>query len=280
MRCSLLPYPAPFCRALHRAVACAVTRAVAVTGALAVLALAAPVSYAQPRAAARDDRPTVAVMSFNNGSLIRHAEFEPLSKGIADMLMADLAHNNRVRVVDRDQLQKVLGELALNATASVDRETAVRVGKLLGVHHMVFGGFVIDQRGRMRLVARAVKVETDELEYVESVQRNANDVLELIDDLGRKLNAGMHLPPIPPSETPNAGVRDVAAADTPPRQRSDVEPGGLGNRFRALMLYSRALAEEDGGRRPQAVALYRSALAQYPGYEPARIRLRQLGESS
>ena len=278
MRCSPVPLPAPVRGALRRAAVRTVTRAAAVGAALAALAPFTPTAAAQSRAAALDDRPTVAVMYFNNGSLLRHADFEPLSKGVADMLITDLARNDRVRVVERDQLQKVLDEVALNTTDRVDRETAVRVGKLLGAQHMVFGGFVIDPRGRMRLDARAVRVETGEIEHVETAERKSDDVLELIDDLGRKLNAGMRLPPMPRSQASQAP--DAAGSDTPATVDTGPRARESGNRFQALMLYSRALAEEDGGRKPQAVALYRSALAQYPGYDAARVRLRRLAQRS
>lgn len=268
-----------------------VRRAVRTVARLAAVVLtallpAAPPAAAQPGAPGRDTRPTVAVLYFNNGAILRHAEFEPLSKGVADMLITDLARNKSVRVIERDQLQRVLDEIKLDATAHVDRETAVRVGKLLGVHHMVFGGFVIDLKGRMRLVARAIKVETGETEHVESAERKADDVLELIDDLGRKMNDGMRLPPMPDRSDASDGVErkipdaPVLAPDTGARQGRDkpvdVPNSKLGNKFQALMLYSRALSEEDNGRRSQAVALYRSALVQYPGYAAARVRLNRL----
>ena len=68
-----------------------------------------------------DMRPTVAVMYFNNGALgVRNSELEPLSKGIADMMIGQLAVNSAIRVVERDQLQALLSEQKLSAEGKVD----------------------------------------------------------------------------------------------------------------------------------------------------------------
>ena len=74
-----------------------------------------------------DVRPTVAVMYFNNGAVGQQAEFEPLSKGLADMLITQLAANAGIRVVERDQLQQLLQEQNLAKDGRVDAQTAVAV---------------------------------------------------------------------------------------------------------------------------------------------------------
>ncbi len=267
--------PAPGPRRPARAGLGAVAARLCAAAAAALTLAAAPAVQAQARGAARDTRPTVAVLYFNNGSLVRHAEFEPLSKGIGDMLAVDLARNPRLRLVERDQLQRALDEIRLNTTDRVDPETAVRVGRILGAHYILFGGFVVDPRGRMRIAARAMHVETSRIDGTESVERHSDDVLDMIDELARKLNKnsrGLRDTPPPPPPPPDP---EPAAPDTAPPP-----PADPGRRFRALMLYSRALAEEDAGRRPQAAALYRSALAQHPDYGAARSRLRRLAQGS
>jgi curli biogenesis system outer membrane secretion channel CsgG len=205
-----------------------------------------------------DTRPTVAVMYFDNGALINHADYEPLGRGVADMLITELGTNPSIRVVERDQIQKLIAEVTLNASGHVDRDQAVRMGKILGAHHIILGGFVIDPKGRMRLDARAVRTETSEVEYVETVTDKADNLLGMVADLAKKMNSGMRLPANP--------------------VRRDADAGGRGGRgqFNALMLFSRALAEEDRGNVPQAIALYKATLAQLPTYEPAQRKLTRL----
>lgn len=234
-------------------------------GALAagLLAPAAAPLGAQPA----DRRPTVAVLPFENGALKNNADYAPLSKGMAEMLITAMAGNPGVRVVERDRLQKLIDEQNLGAGDRVDKETAVRLGKLVGAHHMLTGSFLIDPKQRMRIVVRSVNTETSEIEYAESVMGKADDLLELVDQLGTKMNAGMKLPAMPirlrqPSQG-GAPVGGALAAEAPKG----------GNQFRATMLVSRALEKQDKGDTQGAIALYKSALQEYPNFERAKTLL-------
>src|SRR5688572_1371676 len=75
-----------------------------------------------------DTRPGLAVLPFTNGAI--QPELAPLSKGFQGMLTAELASNTRLRVVERDQLQRILDEQRMSAGGQVDPSTLVRVGKL------------------------------------------------------------------------------------------------------------------------------------------------------
>jgi TolB-like protein len=206
-----------------------------------------------------DARPTVAVMYFTNGAIgSAHTDLQPLSAGIADLLITELASNPDIRVIERDNLKQLMDEQNLSATDRVDKATAVRLGKILGVHHMVFGGFVTDGRGTMRLDARAVNVETSAIEHVETVQGKQDDLMVLITNLAAKLNKGMKLPDLP----------------------APVRQSNLDNAkkvpFQATMLYARALAAKDGGHDAEAVELLQKSLAQFPDYAPAKRELTKL----
>jgi len=202
-----------------------------------------------------DSRATVAVMYFTNSALVRHDEYEPLSKGITEMLITELAGSPAMQVVERDRLQKLLEEQDLAASGRVDQETAVRLGKILGARHLLMGGFVIDSRENMRLDLRAVDVETSRVEYVETVSGKSDNILDLIASLGAKVNKQLNLPPLQRSTQPT-GTKTSKA-----------------DQLRAVMLLSRALNEEDRGNREAAAALYRQALEVYPEYDRARVLL-------
>ncbi len=206
-----------------------------------------------------DRRPTVAVMYFGNGAIgAAHQELAPLSRGIADLLISELSGNPNLRVVERDQLQRLLDEQSLSAGDRVSQETAVRMGQILGAHHMIFGGFVTDGRGTMRIDVRAVNVETSRIEHVESVRGRQEDLMALISELATKLNRGMRLPELPRI------VRDARM------EQSRRVP------FQATMLYSRALAAKDSGDDREAIQLLTRSLEQFPEYEPAKRELAKL----
>src|SRR5579872_5170411 len=127
------------------------------------LTAAAGVAMAASGALAQS-KPTVAIMYFNDVAIGKaHDELAPLSKGICDVLISEMADNPGIKVVERDQLQSIVAEQKLTTEKMTDPQTAVKVGKLLSAHHMLFGGFVTDPSGTMVLTVRSVKVETGEI---------------------------------------------------------------------------------------------------------------------
>jgi TolB-like protein len=218
--------------------------------------LATVVALVFPRAplaaqagAAPDRRPTVAVMPyFDNGAVVNRADYESLGKGIADVLISDLSGNPAIRVVERDRVQQLIDEQNLGTSGRVDKATAVAAGKLLGARHMIFGGFIVDARGQMRLDARAVNVETSEIVHVESVTDKADNLLAIISTLAEKMNRGMKLPALP----------DGAAR--PALNPESTKPG----RWRDLILYARAVDADDKKDRTRALALYKDFLEKSP----------------
>ena len=202
---------------------------------------------------------TVAVLDFSNSALVGTTNYAPLSKGIADMLITQLAVNKSIRVVEREQLQAVLTEIDLAGSTKVDPQTAVKLGKLLGARYFLTGGFIVDPRERMRLDIRAVNVETSEVVYVETVSGKAEDIISLIGDLSTKVNAGLRLPAMTRTAAAPAPTK-VSAAD----------------QYRAFFLVSRSIEEQDKKNFPAAITLLRQALDIYPNYERAQVRLASL----
>jgi TolB-like protein len=221
--------------------------------ATAGVAFAASSTFAQ-------SKPTVAIMSFNDDAIGKaQDELKPLSKGICDMLISEMSDNPGIKVIERDQLQSLLAEQKLTTDKAVDAATAVKVGKLLSVHHMLFGGFVTDPSGTMVLTVRSVKVETGEIEYTASVTDKTANLLSIIHKLAVKTNAGLKLPDIP---------KQVGDA----RQAKDEKIP-----FNSVMLYSRGLEAKDKGDKSGAVTLFKQALASFPGYDAPSKELAKLG---
>ena len=220
--------------------------------AAAGVALAASGAFAQ-------SKPTVAVLYFNDGAIGKaNEELKPLTKGIADVLISELADNPAIKVVERDALQSILSEQKLATDGTVDKETAVKVGKLLSAHHMLTGGFVTDPSGTMVLTVRSVNVETSAIEYTASVTDKTASLLSIIHRLAVKLNAGLKLPDIPR----NVGEARAAKDEKIP--------------FQAVMLYSRGLQAKDEGKKQDAIQLFNQALAAFPSYDAPNKELAKL----
>ncbi len=211
----------------------------------------------QLAAQANDTRPTLAVLYFTNSALVDFDSYAPLSKGMAEMLINEIAQNSGVRVVERDRLQPVLEEQNLQNSDRVDKETAVKLGKTLGARHMLMGSFVIDPNRNLRIDVRAVNTETSAIEYVKTVSGKADQLLQLVIDLGQQINAGLKLPAL---KTASA---TIPAAKNP-------------NQFKALMAMSQALEAEDKDDMEGAATLYRTAVALAPEYQPLQTKVAML----
>ena len=110
--------------------------------------------------------PTLAVTYFDNNT--SEERFDPLGRGLADMLITDLSVVENLTVVERGRLNDVLSELELQSSSFVDPETAVTVGKGVGAQYVLTGAFLAVEP-QMRIDARIVNVSTGEVVQADSV---------------------------------------------------------------------------------------------------------------
>ena len=213
--------------------------------------------------AQKEGKPTVAILSFTNGSFGKDAkDYDGLTKGIPAMLITDMQANPGIRVIERDQVQSLVDEQKLVTGGQVDQATAVKIGKLLGVHHMIWGTYMTDPKGNFRVDARAVSVETGQIEYVERVDDKADNIMASVGTLATKMNTGLHLPSMPVRRTgdasPASGAQQAGTAAPAPRLP-----------MRVAVMYGKALDMKDHGEKAKAVELFNQVLKEFPNYEPA-----------
>jgi curli biogenesis system outer membrane secretion channel CsgG len=107
-----------------------------------VCALAALCLYNAAPAAAQSNRPTIAVLGFDYGS-IQHwwSGNEDIGTGISDMIVDELVNDGSFRVIERKRLDAILAEqnLAQSERADPSAKTLVQIGKLLGARYVVTG---------------------------------------------------------------------------------------------------------------------------------------------
>lgn len=220
-----------------------VTRGLAIS--LASVALAGTLGAQAP------DRPVIAIMDFTNASLVDHETYQPFSVGMAGMLITALRGNAALQLVERERLRQVLDEIGLAKDGQVDRATAAKAGKVLGARHMIFGSFIIDRRGNLRIDARAVNVQTSVVEHVETVTDDADNLLRAVERLGQQLNSGLKFPGEISAPKPTEAARK--------------------GQVLADLKYARALQEEDRKNPVKAVQFYREFLAETPvDYAPVQ----------
>jgi len=221
---------------------------------MTVLSLVPVLLGAQQRS--QDTRPGIAVFPFNNGGSYGQGkeDFDALERGIAGMMISELAQNPAARVVERQEIQRLLDEQNLSAQNRVDPQTAAKIGKLVGARYVVAGTF-IDFYGDFRVDVRLVNVETGEIVKTESERMQRDHMFDIIRNVAARLMKDASLPALQ-------------------RQASDQRMGRQVP-TEALTYYSRALLFHDRGQKDKAVEMYTRALAIFPDYTEAQEGLQR-----
>lgn len=229
-----------------------------VRGVVAVLSLLPVMLAAQQRG--QDTRPGIAVLPFSNGGSYGQGkeDFDALERGIAGMMISELSANPAARVVERQEIQRLLDEQNLGAQNRVDPQTAAKIGKLVGARYTVLGTF-IDFYGDFRVDVRLVNTETGEIIKTESERMQRDHLFEIVRNVAGRLMKDANLPALP-------------------RQTQDARMGRQVP-TEALTYYSRALLYQDRGQKDKAVEMFNRALAIFPDYAEAQEGLQRVQRS-
>jgi TolB-like protein len=183
-----------------------------------MLVALAPLVAVTPVAA--QNAPVVAVLVFENGSFGAGArDYDGIGKGIADVMITDLASSTKVRVVDRSRIQNILDEQKLTSTGAVNAETAVRIGRLMGACYSIYGTYMRGPTGDQVLTVHTTSNETGQIQNAIKETSKGDNVMELIANASTKFANQVNVSACPG----NAGARrsgdspaDAAAATAAP----------------------------------------------------------------
>lgn len=185
------------------------------------------------------------------------ADLEPLGKALAELLTADLSQTDRLRVVERAQMQFLLDELTLTATAAVDPATAARAGRILGAGQLVQGrinGTATDLRIQSILArVNATRDSTD-------APITENGPVAAIFDIEKRLALSVYSA---------IGIQLTVAERERVLQRHT-------DNVQALLAFGLGLEDDDAGRWGEAIGRFESALEFDGGFTLARIWLERV----
>ena len=137
-------------------------RGVAAVRALAQVALRTQSTQTAKLALARESTlttlaPEPATVAVLPVTIVGDSGLQPLSRGLAELLLTDLAMVRSLRLLERIQVGALLDEMKLGKSGQADASTAARVGRLLRAERMVQGVATIPQNGPVRLSATVVR---------------------------------------------------------------------------------------------------------------------------
>jgi hypothetical protein len=222
---------------------------------LLALALGSAVRLPAQRA---DSPPLVSALPFTNSVVgDEHVALNPLSSGIPELILIELARNPAIRTVAPQRLRRVLTSQRRDPEGRLDDEAASHVGRILGAQWVIRGAFTSDGHGTMRIVASEVDVATARVERTATVEGKQANLGSLIGQLAEHLEHDMHLAELPKEER-------QARENT---QRAS---------YQTTLLFAQAIEARDAGRVQQAITLLQQLLAEEPEYEPAQTELTRL----
>jgi TolB-like protein len=199
-------------------------------------------------AAQEDDmRPGIAVFPFENGGSYGPdaADLEPLTVGLQQMLLTELQQHAGLRIVERNEMARILEELDLSETDRMDAATAAEIGKLVGARYAIAGSFT-DWYGDF----------TSEIVKAEMVQDERANMYRILVDMASQIMADVELEPLQAQVTEARRARDV-----PPE---------------AVTLFARAQVFQDDGNTDRAIELYRRITETFPDYTEAQDELNRI----
>ncbi|MCK5798128.1 MAG: hypothetical protein KAI47_13125 [Deltaproteobacteria bacterium] len=226
-------------------------------------------------------KPTVAVLYFTYEGADK--EMVVLRKGLAEMLITDLAQVDAVRVVERTRLEALLKELKLNQSRKIDRRGANRLGKLLGARYLIWGSY-FKTFGSFCLTAKVIEVErgvtlpggkacgkpTDFLALYKKVETNLETTLET------RLQATPRTPKTRKHGHSMKTRRARARAHVAKRRAKMAKKGPARLTTRTALAYAQALDARDRGDVRVARKTLKKLLRDQPDFTQAKHLLASL----
>lgn len=141
----------------------------------------------------------IAILDFDNISGI--AKYDGLGKAMSSMLISDIESNvspKRLQLVERAQINKILKEQNFQKTGNVDKNTSVKIGKLLGVKYLLIGDVYVLNDGLV-LNARLTDAESGDIKFSKKQEGKLTQWLSLKTNIAKDLSKEISMPFTVPS---------------------------------------------------------------------------------
>lgn len=146
----------------------------------------------------------LAVLDFE-GSGVK-GELADLGAGLQAMLTTDLAQLSAVTVIERRRLSALVKEIDFSRSQWADKQTALRVGKLAGASHVVFGTYTVVGK-KLRIDCRLVQLPAGEVMVSLSSEGDLDAFFEVAKQLGSKMVAALAVKPEPKERAAMAKIQ-------------------------------------------------------------------------
>lgn len=98
----------------------------------------------------------IAIMDFKNSGA---KEYDNLQSSLPNMLATTFASSEKIQVVERSQIEKIVSEMKVGLSGLIDAEQAAKIGKMAGAKMVVLGTYT-NLGSSIRIDVKVVNVET------------------------------------------------------------------------------------------------------------------------
>jgi TolB-like protein len=207
----------------------------------------------QAKANNYENQKVIAISYFDNTSDIK--EFNPLKKGIADMLITDLSKIKSLKIIEREKLENVLREINISKNPYFDQTTAQKIGKGLHAEYILTGSYILIN-DKFRIDARLINVSSGEIIMSEKSDGLKSDFFDIQKDLVENIANSLN---IKLKREEKKELREYTTKS-----------------FEAIEKYSKGLEAQDNGEQEKASKYFRESLEADPNYKLAKNAMQRL----
>ncbi len=197
---------------------------------------------------------SIAVLNVNNKS--EQARLNLLRKGLALMLITDLAKVEQIQVTERVRMQALLDEIGIGDSGPENAETTIRVGKLLGVNYSTSGNILADKANYLTIDLSVYEVPFEQIAGQPVVAGALGELYKLEKEILFQIIQLMNI-------------------DISPEKKAELEVP-MSTDTDALLDLFQAIDYTDKGQYAEAAEMYNQALMKDPDLEMAASALQEL----
>ena len=181
-----------------------------------------------------------------------NSKYEPLSRGLSEMISMDLGKVKKLTILERIRLKAVMDELNLSKSSFVDQKTAPRMGKLLSARLLYSGSFNVTNDDNLKMEVNSWDIEKNKMGDWLNKSGQLEDIFlvekELVFDIINEL--GINL-----TQEERENIQYIPTKD-----------------INAFLEYSKGLEAEDNGQFDAAASFYQNAIDIDPDFKEASAK--------
>lgn len=205
------------------------------------------------------DNITVSLLYFSNmdETSQNHSGKNYIGKALTEFSYTELSRIKGITLIERNSLEKLLGEIELSMSGVIDETTAPKIGKMLGAKNIIDGSYLISGH-KCTVTYKIIDTENGLILKAGTVSGTSSDIGDLVKNLTRSAAASLK------EIYPAIDINSVKSSNPAKISIDSAEKFGT------------ALDMKDHGKHSEAAELLKRLLGSNPDYQIFKNALSDL----